>query len=266
MLLSDKKLVITGVLTDDSIAWHVARVAQEEGADIVCTGFGRGMRLTERSVQRLPSTPDVLELDINDSDHVAALHDELETRWGRVDGALHAIAYAPDDALGGNFLSTPAESAQTAFITSAFSYKTLGVALRELMEKAGGGSLVTLDFDNRQAWPGYDWMGVAKSALESVTRYLARDLGPSRIRVNAVSAGPLATVAAKSIPGFETFDRVWKERAPLSWDPTDPDPVARMICVLLSDWAPMTSGEIVHVDGGFHAVAAGVSEGSEPPA
>jgi enoyl ACP reductase len=266
MLLTDKKLLITGVLTDDSIAWHVARVAQEEGADIVCTGFGRGLRLTERSVQRLPHTPDVLELDINDPEQVSALARDLETRWGRVDGALHAIAYAPDDALGGNFLRTSPESAQTAFLTSAFSYKTLAVALKGLMESAGGGSLVTLDFDNRQAWPAYDWMGVAKSALQSVTRYLARDLGPSRIRVNAVSAGPLATVAAKSIPGFDTFDRVWKARAPLGWDPSNPDPVARMICVLLSDWAPMTPGEIVHVDGGFHAVAAGVSEGSEPPA
>lgn len=263
MLLDDKKLLVTGVLTDDSIAWHVARVAQQEGAEVVCTGFGRGLRLTERSVQRLPRPADVLELDINDPPQVEALTAELEGRWGRVDGALHAIAYAPEDALGGNFLHTPAESAQTAFLTSAFSYKTLAVAVQPLMEAAGGGSLVTLDFDNSQAWPSYDWMGVAKSALQSVTRYLARDLGPSGIRVNAVSAGPLGTVAAKSIPGFATFDRVWKERAPLGWDPSDPDPVARMICVLLSDWAPKTSGEVVHVDGGFHAIAAGVTEGSE---
>jgi meromycolic acid enoyl-[acyl-carrier-protein] reductase len=261
MLLPDKKLLITGVLTDDSIAWHVARVAQEEGAEIVCTGFGRGLRLTERSVNRLPSAADVLELDINDPAHVEAVRADLEGRWGRVDGALHAIAFAPEDALGGNFLNTPAESAQTAFLTSAFSFKTLAVAMRPLLEAAGGGSLVTLDFDNRQAWPGYDWMGVAKSALQSVTRYLARDLGASRIRVNAVSAGPLGTVAAKSIPGFDNFDRVWNARAPLGWDPSNPDPVARMICVLLSDWAPMTSGEIVHVDGGFHAIAAGTGEG-----
>lgn len=261
MLLQDKKLLITGVLTDDSIAWHVARVAQEAGAEIVCTGFGRGLRLTERSVNRLPSPAEVLELDINDPAHVEALQSDLENRWGRVDGALHAIAFAPEDALGGNFLNTPAASAQTAFLTSAFSYKTLAVAMRPLLEAAGGGSLVTLDFDNRQAWPGYDWMGVAKSALESVTRYLARDLGAAGIRVNAVSAGPLGTVAAKSIPGFDNFDRVWNKRAPLGWDPTNPDPVARMICVLLSDWAPMTSGEVVHVDGGFHAIAAGVDEG-----
>ena len=255
MLLQDKKLVITGVLTDDSIAWHVARIAQEEGAEIVATGFGRGLRLTERSVQRLPAACPVLELDINVPDQVSALVDDLSERWGRVDGALHAIAFAPEDALGGNFLTTPPESAQTAFMTSAFSYKTLAVALMPLM--TDGGALVTLDFDNSQAWPAYDWMGVAKSALQSVTRYLARDLGPHGIRVNAVSAGPLSTVAAKSIPGFDAFDRVWKERAPLSWDGANPDPVARMVCVLLSDWAPMTSGEVVHVDGGFHAIAAG---------
>ncbi len=257
MLLQDKLLLITGVLTDDSIAWHAARIAQEEGAEIIATGFGRGLRLTERSVQRLPEACDVLELDINDPSHVEALVADLSSRWGKIDGALHAIAFAPADALGGNFLDTPVESAQTAFVTSAFSYKTLGVALLPLMKRAGGGALVAMDFDNTQAWPAYDWMGVAKSALQSVTRYLARDLGEFGIRVNAVSAGPLATVAAKSIPGFERFDEVWAERSPLKWDTANPDPVARMICVLLSDWAPMTTGEIVHVDGGFHAIAAG---------
>ena len=261
MLLQDKKLLITGVLNDDSIAWHTARIAQEQGADIVVTGFGRGLRITERSVRRLPESCDVLELDINDPQHVEAVVRDLETRWGRVDGALHAIAFAPADALGGNFLSTPVESAETAFTTSAFSYKTLAVALLPLMQNAGGGSLVALDFDNSQAWPGYDWMGVAKAGLQAVTRYLARDLGEFGIRVNAVSAGPLKTVAAKSIPGFERFDEVWAGRSPLTWDASNPDPVARMICVLLSDWAPMTSGEIVHVDGGFHAIAAGAEDG-----
>jgi enoyl-[acyl-carrier protein] reductase I len=257
MLLEGKRLLITGVLTDDSIAWHVARIVQEEGAEIVATGFGRGMRLTERSVRRLPEPCDVLELDINDPAQVGALTAELTDRWGKIDGALHAIAFAPADALGGNFLNTPVESAQTAFVTSAFSYKTLAIALLPLMKKAGGGSLVALNFDNTQAWPAYDWMGVAKSALESVTRYLARDLGRDGIRANAVSAGPLGTVAAKSIPGFDRFDALWRERSPLVWDVTDPEPVARMVAVLLSDWAPMTTGEIIHVDGGFHAVAAG---------
>jgi enoyl-[acyl-carrier protein] reductase I len=252
-------LLITGVLTDDSIAWHTARIAQEQGAEIVCTGFGRGMRLTERSTQRLPNPCDVLELDINNPDQVAAVQSDLQSRWGSIDGALHAIAFAPMDALGGNFLNTPPESAATAFMTSAYSYKTLAVALRPLLQAAGGGSLVTLDFDNRQAWPSYDWMGVAKSALQSVTRYLARDLGGDKVRVNAVSAGPLATVAAKSIPGFDAFHDAWAGRAPLGWNDADPDPVARMICVLLSDWAPATSGEIIHVDGGFHAIAVGPS-------
>ncbi len=260
MLLEGKRLVITGVLTDGSIAWHTARIAQEQGAEIVLTGFGRGMRLTERSAKRLPAPPDVLELDINDPSHVDALVADLRSRWGAVDGALHAIAFAPEDALGGRFLTTPAESASTAFLTSAFSYKTLAVALRSLMQEAGGGALVTLDFDNTQAWPAYDWMGVAKAALQAVTRYLARDLGADGIRVNAVSAGPLATVAAKGIPGFSRFNDVWAERAPLSWDTTDPTPVAQMVAVLLSDWAPMTSGEIVHVDGGFHAIAASTGE------
>ncbi|MEA2003230.1 MAG: enoyl-ACP reductase FabI [Actinomycetota bacterium] len=257
MLLEGKRLVVTGVLTDDSIAFHAARVAQEQGAEIILTGFGRAMRLTERSAKRLPVPPDVIELDINSAEDMAALVTDLDRRWGAVDGAVHAIAYAPLDALGGNFLNTPADSAATAFLTSAFSYKTLAVGLHPLMKKAGGGSLVALDFDNSQAWPLYDWMGVAKSALQSVTRYLARDLGVDDIRANVVAAGPLGTVAAKSIPHFELFEREWAARAPLGWDAHDPTPVAEMVAVLLSDWSRMTTGEIVHVDGGFHAIAAG---------
>ena len=260
MLLEGKRLVITGVLNDSSIAWHVARVAQEEGAEVVLTGFGRGMALTERVARRLPSTPDVLELDINQPAHMEALAADLQERWGAVDGALHAIAFAPEDALGGNFLNTPPESAQIAFMTSAFSLKTLAVGLRTLMQAAGGGSVVAMDFDNTKAWPIYDWMGVSKAALASIVRYLARDLAIDGIRVNAVSAGPLGTVAAKSIPGFAQLAALWEKRAPLKWDTGDPDPVARMVAVLLSDWALATTGEIVHVDGGFHAVAAGVDE------
>lgn len=255
MLLKGKRLVITGVLTDGSIAWHAARIAQEQGAEIVLTGFGRAIRLTERSANRLPDPPPVLELDINDPDHMEALTADLADRWGAVDGALHAIAFAPEDALGGRFLDTPPDSAATAFLTSAFSYKTLAAGLLPLMRNAGGGSLVTLDFDNSLAWPAYDWMGVSKSALQSVTRYLARYLGDDGIRVNAVSAGPLATVAAKSIPGLEEFIEAWHRRAPLPWDIHDPEPVARMVCVLFSDWAPSTTGEVIHVDGVFHAVA-----------
>jgi len=255
VLLKGKRFVITGVLTDDSIAFHAARVAQEEGAEVVLTGFGRARRVTERSAKRLPDPPEVYELDITRDEDMAALVATLDTKWGGLDGALHAIAYAPEDALGGNFLNTPAESASTAFLTSAFSFKTLAVGLLPLMKKVGGGALVTLDFDNSQAWPLYDWMGIAKSALQSVTRYLARDLGPYGIRVNAVSAGPLSTIAAKSIPGFSLFENVWGGRSPLGWDVTDPDPVARMVAVLLSDWAKSTTGETVHVDGGFHGQA-----------
>lgn len=260
MLLEGKKLVITGVVTDDSIAWHVARVALEQGADVVLTGFGRGIRLTQRAAKRLPAEVDVLELDINDQTHMEALASDLHARWGKVDGALHAIAFAPQDALGGNFLNTPVESASIAFQTSAFSYKTLAVGLLPLMRAAGGGSLVTLDFDNTQAWPIYDWMGVAKAALQAVTRYLARDLGADKIRVNAVSAGPLSTIAAKSIPGFQALEKAWLQRSPIKWDSSDPVPVAQMVAFLLSDWASMTTGEIVHVDGGFHALAAGIDE------
>jgi meromycolic acid enoyl-[acyl-carrier protein] reductase len=255
MLLEGKKLLITGVLTPASIAFDSARVAQEQGADIVLTGFGRGMGLTEKTARRLPSPPDVLELDVNQPEHVDALAKELEARWGHVDGALHAIAFAPEDALGGNFLQTPWDSVATAVRTSAYSLKALAVGLLPLMKERGG-AIVSLDFDATQAWPLYDWMGVSKAALESVTRYLARDLGPHSVRVNCVSAGPLKTIAAKGIPGFNTLADVWHERAPLGWDTSDPEPVARAVAFLLSEWSVGITGEIVHVDGGFHAIGA----------
>jgi len=201
VILDGKRLLITGVITKDSIAYHVAEQAQREGASIVLTSFGRVRRMTERAANRLPEPVDVLELDVNKPEDLDGVVADLRERWGGVDGVLHAIAFAPEDALGGKFLSTPAESAAQAFTTSAFSFKALGAALAPLMES--GGSVVGLDFDATLAWPIYDWMGVAKAALESVSRYLARDLGPQGIRVNLVSAGPLGTVAARGIPGFE---------------------------------------------------------------
>jgi enoyl ACP reductase len=254
MLLEGKRLVITGVITRDSIAFHAAEQAQREGAELVLTSFGRVRRMTERAARRLPEPVDVLELDVNRPDDLEALGEELRGRWGRVDGALHAIAHAPEDALGGRFMSAPADSAALAFRTSAFSFKALAAALVPLMPR--GASLVGLDFDASVAWPIYDWMGVAKAALESVCRYLARDLGPAGVRVNLVSAGPLGTVAARGIPGFERLAALWQRQAPLGWDAGDPGPVAGAICFLLSDHARAISGEILHVDGGFHAVGA----------
>ena len=253
-LLDGKKLLITGVLTDDSIAFSVAKVAQEAGAEILLTGVGRGLRLTERVARRLPTTPDVLELDINNPEHVEAVSAEVMRRWGRVDGVVHAIGFMPDDALGGNFLNTPWESVAFGFQTSAFSLKALSVGLLEPMKAAGAASVVTLTFDGRFAWPIYDWMGVAKAGLEATTRYLARDLGEFGIRVNAVSAGPIRTMAGKSIPGFDEISDTWTRRAPLGWNMTDATAVGQMCCFLLSDWSTMTSGELIHVDGGYHAM------------
>ncbi len=254
MILSGKRLLITGVITKDSIAFHAAEQAQRQGAEVVLTSFGRVRRLTERAAQRLPQPVEVLELDVNREEDLAGLAESVQQRWGGLDGVLHAIAFAPEDALGGRFLSAPSESAVEAFRTSAFSLKSLAVSLAPLM--AGGGSIVGLDFDAAQAWPIYDWMGVAKAALEAVARYLARDLGPQGIRVNLVAAGPLGTVAARGIPGFERLADLWRLQAPLGWDPTDPTPVGEAICFLLSDLARAISGEILHVDGGFHAIGA----------
>jgi meromycolic acid enoyl-[acyl-carrier-protein] reductase len=259
-MLDGKRLLITGVLTKGSIAYAVAERAQEAGAEIVLTGFGRTRRMTERSAKGLPSPPDVLELDVNSPDDFEALVAELEQRWGGIDGALHAIAFAPEDALGGQFMNAPPESAEVAFRTSAYSFKALAGALSPLMQ-GDGGSLVAMDFDGSVAWPVYDWMGVAKAALESVSRYLARDLGPAGVRVNLVSAGPVETPAAGGIPGFDNLAGLWREQAPLGWDPSDPSPVADTVCFLLSDWSRGISGEIVHVDGGFHAMGAPLERG-----
>jgi enoyl-[acyl-carrier protein] reductase I len=263
MLLEGRRLLVTGVLTPASIAFHVARTAQEEGAQVLLTGFGKAKGLTETSAKRLPKPVDVLELDANDPAHVEAVAAEVDSRWGGLDGLLHAIAFAPQDALGGNFLTAPWESVATAFQTSAYSLKALAAGLLPQLEKASepGGAIVSMDFDATVAWPIYDWMGVSKAALESITRYLARDLGPKKVRVNCVSAGPLRTMAAKSIPGFDQLAGAWSRRAPLPWDTADPSPVARAVCFLLSDWSAGITGEIVHVDGGYHAMGSDLSEG-----
>ena len=253
-LLDGKRIVITGVLTDASIAFAVAQLAQAEGAEIVLTGAGRGLSLTKRTARKLAAEPDVLEFDVSDPSQVGALHDALAERWDRVDGALHAIGFAPEVCLGGTFLDAQWDDVSVALNISAYSYKALADAVAPLMTE--GGSLVGLDFDATIAWPAYDWMGVAKAAFESTSRYLARYLGPQRIRVNLVAAGPVKTMAAKSIPGFSAFEEVWSPRSPLGWDVTDPTPVAQACVVLLSDWFPATTGEIVHVDGGFHSTGA----------
>jgi len=251
MLLEGKRVLVTGVLNTDSIAFSIARCAQEQGAEVVLSSFGRIMSLTERSARRLPTEPTIVELDVTNTDDLDALAGRV---GGKLDGVVHAIGFAPESCLGGGFLDAPWEDVAIALQVSAFSLKSLAVAALPLM--SAGGAIVGLDFDNTKAWPVYDWMGVAKSAFESTARYLARDLGPKGIRVNLVAAGPLRTVAAKSIPGFALFEEPWATRAPLGWDLKDPEPVARTTVALLSDFFPATTAEIVHVDGGYHAIGA----------
>lgn len=259
MILAGKRLLVTGVVNRQSIAFSIAERAQQQGAEVLLSSFGRVKRMTERAAGRLDPVPEVLELDVNSDADLLALRAELSERWGQVDGAVHAIAFAPADALGGEFLTAPRASAATAFETSAYSFKALAEALAPLMEE-GGGSLVGLDFDATVAWPSYDWMGVAKAALESVSRYLARDLGPKGVRVNLISAGPIRTAAASAVAGFSELESAWGERAPLGWEVDDPAPVADAALFLLSDLARAIAGEIVHVDGGFHAI--GVAPGA----
>jgi len=251
-ILDGKRILITGVITDASLAFHVARVAQEQGATVVLTGFGR-MRLVERIAQRLPQPAPVIELDVSDQSQLDSLAERVGEHVDGLDGVLHSIGFAPASCLGeGAFLTAPWEDVATTIQVSAYSFKSLAVACKPLL--SSGASVVGMDFDNRQAWPAYDWMGVAKSTLESVCRYLARDLGPDGIRVNLVAAGPVKTMAAKSIPGFSAFEDAWDVRAPLGWDVTAAEPVAKTCCALLSDWLPVTTGSMVWADGGFHAI------------
>jgi meromycolic acid enoyl-[acyl-carrier-protein] reductase len=251
-LLDGKRLLITGVITDQSIAFEVARVAQLEGAEVVLTGFGR-LSLVERVARKLPQPAPVIELDVTDAGQLGQLADRVREHLDGVDGVLHSIGFAPQSCLGAPFLDAPADDAKVAFEVSAFSFKSLAAATRPLFGEQGG-SLVGLTFDATIAWPAYNWMGVAKAALESTSRYLARELGPDRIRVNLVAAGPIRTMAAKSIPGFNAFEEAWEPRAPLGWDINSAAAVGRSCAVLLSDWLPATTGEILHVDGGFHAM------------
>lgn len=251
-LLEGKKLLVTGVLTDGSIAFHVARLAQEQGAEVVLTSFGRQMRLTQVISRRLPKEAPVVELDVTDAEHLEALAGRVREHVDSLDGVVHSIGFAPQSVMGGNFLAGQWPDVATALEVSAFSLKSLAVAAKPLLGR--GSSIVGLTFDARYAWPVYDWMGVAKAAFEATSRYLARDLGPDGIRCNLVSAGPIRTTAAKSIPGFEAMEGGWPDRAPLGWDVSDPEPTARAVAALLSDWFPATTGEIVHVDGGVHAM------------
>jgi meromycolic acid enoyl-[acyl-carrier-protein] reductase len=249
-LLAGRTLLVTGVLTDSSIAFHVARLAQEEGADVVLTSFGRQMKITTAIARRLPKPAPLVELDVTSTEDLDALADRVREHSGTLHGVVHSIGFAPRGAF--DFLNASWEDVSTALQVSAYSLKALGVAARPLL--GHGSAIVGLTFDARYAWPVYDWMGVAKAAFESTARYLARELGPDGIRVNLVAAGPIRTTAAKSIPGFEAFEDVWPDKAPLGWDITDPEPTARTGTALLSDWFPATTGEIVHVDGGFHAM------------
>ena len=253
-ILDSRRILVTGVLTDQSIAFHVARLAQEEGATVVLTSFGRALSLTRRTASRLPKEAPVVELDVTSPADLDALEGRVRAHVDGLDGVLHSIGYAPESALGGRFMSTPWPDVSTALEVSAYSLKALAVACRRLMGR--GSSIVGLDLDATVSWPTYDWMGGAKAALESTSRYLARDLGPDGIRVNLVAAGPIRTMAAKSIPGFEDFESVWQQRAPLGWDLDDPGPAARACVALMSEWFPATTGEIVHVDGGVHSQGA----------
>ena len=253
-LLEGKKIVVTGVLMESSLAFRVAQLAQREGATVVLTGAGRGLSLTQRTARKLDSAVDVFEFDVTVADHVESAREQVRGSLGTVDGVVHSIGFAPETCLGDDFMAPQWSDVSIAMQISAYSLKTLAEAFLPLMPS--GSAIVGMDFDNTVAWPAYNWMGVAKAALESTSRYLAKELGPRGIRCNLVAAGPIRTMAAKSIPGFKKFEDVWDDRAPLGWDVNNSEPVARTTIAMLSDWFPATTGEIIHVDGGYHAMGA----------
>lgn len=255
-ILDDKKILITGVLNDQSLAFGAAKLAQLEGAEIILTGVGRGLTITQRTARKLPETPEVIELDVSMPQHLENLRNHITAKWGRLDGVLHSIGFAPSACIEGDIFNATWADVSVAVEISSYSLKALVQAVLPLLQAAGMSSVVGLDFDASVAWPGYNWMGVAKAALESVSRYLARDTGKDGVRVNLISAGPVRTIAAKSVSGFSAFDTVWNDRAPLGWKVTDSMAVAKAIVAFLSDWFPATTGEIIHVDGGYHAIGA----------
>ena len=251
-ILEGKNVLVTGVLTESSIAFHVARLCQEQGATVLLTGVPKTMRITQSMGRRLPVEAQVVELDVTDPEHIASLSSRVREHVPHLDGVVHSIGFAPQSVMGGNFMSGEWTDVSTAVHISSYSLKALAEATVPLMPD--GGSIVGLTFDGRYAWPVYDWMGVAKAAFEAVSRYVARDLGAQKVRCNLVSAGPIKTTAAKHIPGFDQMEGNWSERAPLGWDSSDPVPTAQAVTALLSDWFPATTGSVIHVDGGVHAM------------
>lgn len=254
-ILEGKRILVAGVTMHTSIGYRVADIAQREGATVIVSNLGRAVGVTRKAVQRLDPVPPVLELDVTDPEHLERLPEQLREHVDGLDGIVHSIAFAnPKRALGGAFLDTEWDDVATSLHTSTYSLKSLTMACRPLL--ANPSSVVGLTFDARVSWPGYDWMGVSKAALESTTRYLARYLGPEGVRVNLVAAGPIDTIAKTAIPGAEQYNEVWGQRAPLGWDPTDATATAKAVCLLLSDWLPATTGEMLHVDGGLHSTGA----------
>ena len=257
-LLTNHKILVTGVLTDDSIAFGIAQRAIEEGAEVILSGAGRGLNLTKRIAKKLgDSVGEVLEMDVTEPAQIEAAVKAVEERFGRLDGLVHSIGFAPQSCLGSGMFVAPFDDVKVAMQISTYSLAALVGAFRPLLVKStalGGASVIALDFDGSRAYPMYDWMGVMKAGLESLGRYLAFEVGPDKIRVNMIAAGPIRTMAAKSIPGFQNFEDTWADRAPLGWDVNDSSSVADTSIAYLSPLLRGTTGGIVHVDGGHHAV------------
>ena len=251
-LLAGKRILVTGVLTDRSLAYHAAAKMQELGAEVLLTSFGRAKRITERAAQMLPKATDVLELDVTKQSDYDALVEELGARWDSVDGLLHSVAFAPAQLFKDPFLHANLDDVEAAMRISSYSLQQLSATLLPLMVRSqSGASIVALTVEDRVRVHPYAWMSVAKSVLNSIARQLAVHLADHNVRVNLIAAGPVRTNAGSVIPEFSEMEDTYK-RAPLGWDTRDHTAIAGPAAFLMSDLSRNMTGDILKVDGGMH--------------
>jgi len=250
--LSGKVGLVTGVANKRSIAWAIAEILNQAGASLAFTYQAEKIRPKLEQLTSDYDNPLLLELDVLNDEQLVSTFEEIESRFGRLDFVVHSVAFAPPDELGGLFVDTTREGFNTALSISAHSLISLAKYAHPLMDKAGGGSMIGLTYiASERAVPSYNVMGTAKAALEQIIRQLAFELGGKNIRVNGISAGPIATVSARGVSGFTDFTAAYEEKTPLKRNVTQEE-VAKTALYLLSDLSSATTGEILFVDSGYH--------------
>jgi enoyl-[acyl-carrier protein] reductase I len=252
--LSGKTGLIVGVANKRSIAWAIAQAASNAGARLALTYQGERLEENVRDLSSSLTDPLILPCDVSDDAQIAHVFEEIDRAFGGLDFVVHGAAFAPREELSNPFVQTTRDGFRMALDISAYSLVALTRAALPLMERRGGGSVVTLTYlGSDRVFPNYNVMGVAKAALESSVRYLAADLGPKNVRVNAISAGPIKTLAAAGISGFSSILQLYRDRAPLHRT-VETSEVADAALFLLSDAGRGVTAEVLMVDAGFHAM------------